>query len=353
MEAFKRQIVSLIIALGLAFPAARAFAASGSPDLADVKLNDMIEVRLRDVRPTQPSVGFDRVFYKLGRYANDRKKVFDDYCENNGQDSVLSFSADSNLKDPASFVCKEPVGTFRSNLKTVVIGPDSRLYLTDGHHTFNAFWHVAGGGPDARVQVVVTRDYRDFASMHDFWEQMKVEQNVWLLDVHDQPIAPADLPTSLGLEHFSNDQYRSLMYFTRRIAWNTPGLMTLPDDPTETYPNMPFLEFYWAREIRKTVNLADFNLAARTGYMEAIRAVGAAIMALRSNDVGGSGRSCEEMGQIKFFNDRELARIDRPGTGKIAYMLGFKHVAPPTMAGLRRPVSNVMRAPRNNPDRDL
>jgi len=37
-------------------------------------MGDVIEVRLRDVHPTQPCVGFDKIYYKLGRYAKDRRK---------------------------------------------------------------------------------------------------------------------------------------------------------------------------------------------------------------------------------------------------------------------------------------
>ena len=290
------------------------------------KINDIISVRLGDLHPTQPSIGFDRIYYKLGRYAKDRQKVFDEYCEKNGQKGIRTFTFNSVLQDSHTYTCWERVGMDRSAHKTVVIGPDNKLYLTDGHHTFNAFWEVPGGGADLRVYVVVTRDYRDYASMDEFWKQMEVENNVWLLDADGRPITPDQLPASLGLDFFSDDIYRNLMYFTRRIAWIAPGDMSVPEPEFygDNYPDFPFLEFHWAKEIRKTVDLSTYDLNSREGYISAIRAVGKAMMDIRTLDVGGLTKTAEEMGQFKYFNNRELARIDRPGTGKLAYMLSYK-----------------------------
>lgn len=297
-----------------------------SIDGAPAKWGDIIQVSLSDLHPTQPGLGFDRLFYKLGRYKRDRRKVFDEVCETNGQKGIRDFTNKSVLMDPKSYTCMQEVGSIRSDMKTVVVGPDGKLYLTDGHHTFNAFWHMDGGGPNLQVYVVMSRDYHDFPSMAGFWEQMKVEKNVWLFDSNDQPITSADLPPSLGLEHFNDDSYRSLMYFTRRIAWMNPGRIGVPDQKFQgdNYPDLPFVEFYWVREIRSIVNLNDYDLSRLSGYVDAIKAVGNAVIEVKSKDVGGSGKSAPEMGQFQFFNLRELTRISRPGTGKLAYMLKFK-----------------------------
>ena len=45
----------------------------------------LLQVQLHQLRPTQPAIGHDQVLYKLGKYACDRRKLFDDYCEANGQ----------------------------------------------------------------------------------------------------------------------------------------------------------------------------------------------------------------------------------------------------------------------------
>lgn len=73
------------------------------------------------------------------------------------------------------------------------------------------------------------------------------------------------------------------------------------------------------------MNLRLFDLTTQAGYVKAIRAVGKAIIEVKSSDVGGSGKGAKEMGQFNYFNEKELARISRPGTGKLAYMIEFRH----------------------------
>ncbi|MFN0118818.1 MAG: ParB/Srx family N-terminal domain-containing protein [Elusimicrobiota bacterium] len=289
-------------------------------------VKDIIQVRLRDLHPTQPSIGFDRVYYKLGRFQADRRKLFDDYCVKNGGRGILNFSNESKIHDQKSFTCVEEIGSQREEMKTVVIAPNGELYLTDGHHTFNGFWEMNEGGPDLKINLIISRDYRELETMNAFWEQMKAEQNVWLFDVNNKTIEPKDLPQSLGLKNFQNDQYRALMYFTRRIAWRPPREITVPDPDNydDRYPGVPFLEFYWVREIMSKIDLKDYNLSTREGYLAVIQDFGKIIMETKTNNVGGSNKSVIEMGQFRIFNKRELARIDRPGTGKLAYMLGYK-----------------------------
>lgn len=292
-------------------------------DLATVREGDIIAVELRHLLPTQPSVGYDQVFYKLGRYQRDRDKHFDEICENRGAMGVERLSTRSDIRDPASFTCKAATGSRPGDMKTVVIAPDEALYLTDGHHTFNVYWHMDRGGPDFTAHVVVVGDYRELESMAAFWEQMQADGNVWLLNHEGAPITPEQLPTSLGLEHFGNDQYRALMYFSRGIAWHKPERMTNPETG-ERYAAIPFLEFYWARELRQRVDLTQFDLNESKGYNRAIRAVSDVILKLDLADVGGSGRSVKAMGQYPALNSIELESINRPGRGKLSHMLYYK-----------------------------
>nr|WP_232528568.1 ParB-like protein [Microbacterium sp. MAH-37] len=65
----------------------------------------MIDVRIGDVLPTQPSLGYDEVYYKLGRYTlgKDRiNKKFDDWCEANGQGEAATAALDAGLLDRAA-----------------------------------------------------------------------------------------------------------------------------------------------------------------------------------------------------------------------------------------------------------
>jgi hypothetical protein len=57
----------------------------------------ILQVSLDELHPTQPAIGYDRVYYKLGRYAAEEQhiadiakpKKFADLCEANGQCDVL------------------------------------------------------------------------------------------------------------------------------------------------------------------------------------------------------------------------------------------------------------------------
>lgn len=312
-----RSSVLALLLIGFLAPAhARA-------DLNAAKQGDIIAVQLDQLHPTQPSVGYDQVYYKLGRYRRDREKHFDEICENNGAKAVTRFTRNSSIRDLSSFECEEAVGSRPNEMKTVVLAPNGKAYLTDGHHTFNVYWLMDGGGPDFVNHVVVDKDYRQLPDMKAFWAQMEADGNVWLHDHVGQPITPADLPPSLGLEHFGNDVYRALMYFSRGIAWHKPERITNPATG-ERYPSIPFVEFYWSRELRKGVDLSQHDLNSRAGYNRAIRAVADFILKFESDDVGGSGRSAQSMGRYEAFNQNELDRINRPGRGKLIYTLEYK-----------------------------
>lgn len=251
--------------LALMFMSSMAVANDAAPDsIPDTglfpKSADIIQLSLSDLRPTQAVVGFDQIYYKLGRFQYDPKKLFDEICEVNGQQGVADIPATAKPNVAASFSCKQPVGTHKADMKTVVLAPDNHYYLTDGHHTFNTFWQMPQGGPDFKVQVRVDKDYRNLKSMADFWQTMASDGRVWLADQDDKPITAADLPTALGLAGFDNDPYRALMYFSREVAWDKP------QEP------VPFLEFYWAKELRKGIDINNFDLDNAQGYGQAIAA---------------------------------------------------------------------------------
>lgn len=280
---------------------------------AEVAQGDVIQIQLNQVIPTQPSVGYDQVFYKLGRFEHDKKKLFDEICEANGQRGLESFDKQSsNAHDAATFECKEAVGERQKDMKTIVIAPNGDYYLTDGHHTFNVFWTMPEGGADFPVHVVVDKDYRNLDSMDSFWDAMIADGNTWLFDSEGKQILPTGLPESLGLDNFENDSYRSLMYFSRDVGWNKPK------------QPVPFLEFYWSKEVRQKIDLNEYDLDTKAGYTQAITDVSNFLLSLDTNNVGGSNKSVKEMGQFDSFQQKGLDKLLREGKGKVTYMINYK-----------------------------
>lgn len=275
------------------------------------EVGSVINVSLSELKPTQPSIGYDQVMYKLGRYQFDKEKQFDEICEAFGQKGVQSFSNESVPNDPSSFKCKQEVGSIKADMKTVVIAPDSALYLTDGHHTFNTFHHMQGGGLNFKVNVVVDGDYRHLKSMDQFWQAMVKDGNTWLYDINGETITPNELPTSLGIHNFDNDLYRSLMYFSRNISWDKPK------------KPVPFLEFYWSKELRKLTDADQYDLSSLNGYKAAIQDVSKHLLSINTDSVGGSGKSTQEMGILAGLKEKNLEKVAKPN-GKLDYMLRFK-----------------------------
>lgn len=304
---------------------------------------DLIDVTLGDLHPTQAILGDDEVYYKLGRYrlhkdeaAGAFNKRFDDWCEANGQGAAASVSGDARLDDSSTFTCTVPRGAETPDtiapMKTAVIGPGGRLYLTDGHHTFTSFLESPDGGPDTQVRVRVTGNLAGL-SPSAFWRAMKDNRWVWLRDENDQPLTVDQLPAHLGLANFHNDPSRGLVYFTRDIGY------VVPDDAPE------FLEFYWGSWLRDHgfADLSGWDLNDRSSYLDLVKQASQAMAAVDDSDViNPDGTTAGEVGKIGTWNDGkaadkgEFAKLSKPITdarpGKIAYALDFKAdaISPPT-----------------------
>ncbi|MFA0441381.1 chromosome partitioning protein ParB [Vibrio sp. 10N.286.49.C2] len=296
-----------------AIPAVHAETISKDGQQNALQEGHVIQVSLSELLPTQPAIGYDQVFYKLGRFDQDKKKLFDEICETNGQDGLKNYDDRSTVNDANSFECKDQIGSHKKDMKTIAIAPNGSYYLTDGHHTFNVLWDMPEGGENFKVYVVIDKDYRGLTSMSVFWDEMVKDGNTWLNDSAGYAIEPQQLPSSLGMNNFENDQYRALMYFSRDIAWNKPKLP------------VPFLEFYWTKEIRNNVDLSEFDLTTKSGYSRAITQVSHAILAVRTDDVGGSGKTPTQMGQFTSFSQKALDKTLRAGKGKVSYMLNYKN----------------------------
>ncbi len=278
----------------------------------DAQPGEVLKVRIEELRPTQAAIGYDQVYYKLGRWqgdlqrsswANDSKKQldylnrtigkkFDDYCEDVGgterAEKFLSIAEvqAARLDQPTTFLCKYAPGTQTAKLKTVVVGWDGNLYLTDGHHTFSSLREIPDGGPKLPVWVKVDANYSTLPDATAFWQRMIEDRRVWLRDGQNQTITVDQLPARLGLATpqesggMQEDPYRSLVYFTRDLAY---GNGDLPE----------YAEFLWGDWLRRQVSANELPSLAQ--YMMAPPATPEQILAPstlnKSLKPGGSDKS--------------------------------------------------------------
>lgn len=281
-------LLTLLLSAGSATAALPAQSQSGA----------IVQVELSELHPTQAAIGYRQLDYKLHRYQAEPKKLFDDYCESMGQKGVKDFTTQSRLTQPSSFSCKAPVGSETGPMKTVVIAPDNRLYLTDGHHTFSNFVDVAG--LSVPVQVRITDDFRDLKTMSAFWQKMEARHLVWL-DTPAGKITPDALPKELGRQHMQNDEYRSLVYFVRDIGF----------DKEQNPP--PFLEFFWGKWLETQLPVKNFDLHDRSGYANAVAAVASKMVNVPKDTViahSDSGAlTAQQLGARDKVNEKKLHKL--------------------------------------------
>ncbi|MFF4339391.1 ParB-like protein [Kitasatospora sp. NPDC001540] len=290
----------------------------------------LLDVRIGDVHPTQPSLGYDEVYYKLGRYTLGKdaiNKKFSDWCEADGRVEAVAAQPDARLDDPSSFTCALPVGGETADstaaMKTVVIGPGGEPFLTDGHHTLTSFYETPDGGADLHVRLRVLANLSTL-TRQDFWARMQAEKWVYLSDPEGNPVKVNQLPTSVGLANFQDDEYRSLLYFGRDIGY--------------TQNAVPFQEFYWGSWIRDRsgVDLSGWDRNDLTSYLAAVEATTRAMTALPKSAPVDSGFTAGDLDALDRWNagkaaDKgEFGKLSKPypdaKPGKLAYALEYKRV---------------------------
>ncbi|PRY66215.1 hypothetical protein B0H98_101193 [Vreelandella songnenensis] len=268
---------------------------------------DIRHVGVGELHPTQPALGYRQMDYKQGRFAVDREKFFDEFCETGGQGSIALFDEASSLKDADSFTCTDALGTHPEDMKTAVIAPDGEMYLTDGHHTFSNY--LALEGRELRVPVLITHDFSNLPDMESFWATMQDERLVWL-DAPGGAITPEELPERLGRDAQADDAYRSLVYFTRGVGYKKPA----------TPP--PFLEFYWGQWLVDQLPLEALDLSTLEGYGEAVTQAATLMVEVPADtviaDTATGPLTAREMGQLPAFNDKELEKL-LSERGKLTY----------------------------------
>ncbi len=284
---------------------------------------DLIDIPLRDLHPTQPSLGYDEVFFRVGRYVLGRHTpVFDAWCAANGQGSVRSVDPDATLADRSSFSCAVPVGAetphTTAGMKTAVIGPGGRVYLTDGHHTLTSFWEVPGGGPSAQIRVRVVANLKNL-ELHEFWHEMGSQGWTWLRDAHGELTVSEAVPANLGLNSFADDRYRGVMFFLRDISY-------FQDD---TIP--AFQEFYWGHWLRTQTDpglrLENFDLSDVASYHTLLGNVARAMIAV-PDDTKIEGLTAKQLGKLNTFGQKAFDALpmplDSPDPGKLSYSMAYK-----------------------------
>ncbi|MFI8744634.1 ParB/Srx family N-terminal domain-containing protein [Pseudomonas sp. NPDC077186] len=300
------KMLSLLLAAGLSLSAA-------AEDYRAAQPGELLQVRLEQLHPTQAAVGHDQIHYKLARFASEPQKLFDEYCEANGQGESSRVPKGADLHRPDSFACQGEVGSRAGEMKTVVVGPGGQLFLTDGHHTFTSLWEQPGAGAQLRMWVKVTDNFSDSADLAAFWQRMQAARKVWLRDGAGQPLQPRQLPAQLGLANLGDDPYRALVYFTREVAYDKPR-------SGEVAPE--FLEFYWGNWLRERLDLSRFDLRERGGYRDAVQAAAELMVALPAEErVGDSGFMARELGGYAAIDRKELNKV---ASRKLSLLVGYK-----------------------------
>lgn len=299
-------VVVLLLMLGLS-------ASVLAENYRNAKPGDLLQVRLEQLHPTQAVVGYDQIYYKLGRFSKEPNKRFDEYCEANGQGESRAVPKGANLHQPDSFSCQGAVAANSSEMKTVVVGPEGQLYLTDGHHTFTTLWEQPGGGAQLQMWVRVTDNLSDSADLTSFWQRMQAARKVWLKDGQGQAISPEQIPAQLGLANLQDDPYRALVYFTREVAYDKPRSGDVAPE---------FLEFYWGNWLRGQLKLSEYDLRDKGDYRDAIGAAAKLMVALAADSpVGDSGFTARELGAYTSIDRKEMGKM---ASKKLAYMIAFK-----------------------------
>ena len=201
-------LVSLLLALHAVGPVAHAGYERG----------DKMKVSISDVRPTQSDVGMHEVRIRVSEIEslkNDKKAL------------------------------KELMKDYRA---MVVVGPEERLYLVDGHH-FSRTLHEAG---IEEMYIRIERDWSD-KKVPKFWEKMREKGWVYLRDQSGKTRTPSELPKRIA--KMGDDPYRSLAWLVRKAK----GYKNL---------DVPFQEFQWADFFRDRIPRS--LLSDEAGFQEAI-----------------------------------------------------------------------------------
>ncbi|MBF0621252.1 MAG: hypothetical protein HQL54_04930 [Magnetococcales bacterium] len=196
-------------------------------------------IAVKDVRPTQFTVGGTAVNCKRKKFNKKSQQKMDDYLAKDGHE-----------------------------LPTI-IGPAGNYYITDHHHLSSALYYAEGKddgwiGKDQQVRLVIKQSYYkanpdERISMQQFWTEMVNDGRAWPYNgdkrVPDNDLAKAYAPVT-SMKQLEDDPYRTLSRWVREAC----GYIK---EGKEQCVNIgpgkisDFMEFRWANYLRSEVSLDD------------------------------------------------------------------------------------------------
>lgn len=223
---------------------------------------DLPKMEIRQLLPTQSSVGEAAVAVKKDMLTQLNEEQFDDYLK------------------------KHPV--------PVILAPNGKYYLVDHHHlctallqlnvkkTYVDVWDLSQfeNGKKKSVKLVKNNsksgdkldkaksskekkplaqiDQTEEQKMDEFWRQMKENNFVYLKKQDGSEINPKDLPRRI--EELQDDPFRSFAYFFRDFG----GYDKV---------SIPFLEFMWGDFLRKKMSLEEIKMPMTVAELTKMQAV--------------------------------------------------------------------------------
>lgn len=236
-----------------------------------------------DIRATQRSLGYREVDYKaqFSALLNFSQVT----PTESGGNTLYDYSSQANKNT-------DLVGFWKSKDLPIIIGPDGKAYITDGHHTtagylaadsFTPPRSILPGEEHVVLGHVVQNLYTGPATQPDdaWWQARQSANNAFLYGTVGnqlaqptdpggnsglQPILPSVLPmpTVPGTASMTNDSYRSLTWgLADGITNGNKGFSKTNSLSTATpQPDINFVEFYWADFLRNRIMWDD----TKTGH---------------------------------------------------------------------------------------
>jgi hypothetical protein len=195
------------------------------------------EIKLNELRPSQPAVGYLQVEDEVARLADKSKQELQRWAE------------------------KKHI--------PVVQGPGGSFYLVDRHHLTTALMRLKLKKAPVQIEGRLTNPAA-------FWNEMQTRHWAWLKDESGVAVDPAKLPTRV--DALPDSPYRSLAGYARDAGYYGKAGQAF------------FVEFAWAEYLRKALGNRPVTRAHLAEDLAAARAPACAAEA--SQLPGYPGKVC-------------------------------------------------------------